>query len=104
SVDSGATWSKLTAMATVGAEFTNVHGAIKVALGVPATGSTYSVAVYLVGTINGKDGVYRSDDKGITWTRIDDDNHRYGGVSRIAADTSVYGRVFLAGRGINYNY
>ena len=104
SVDSGATWTKLTAMATVGAEYTNLHGAIKVALGVPATGSSYSAAVYLVGTINGTDGVYRSDDQGVTWTRIDDDNHRYGGVGRIVADTSVYGRVFLAGRGMNYNY
>lgn len=104
SVDSGLTWTKLNAMATVGTEPTDVHGAIKVALGVPATGSSYSAAVYLVGTINGTDGVYRSDDQGITWTRIDDDNHRYGGVSRIAADTRVYGRVFLAGRGMVYNY
>lgn len=104
SVDSGATWTKLNAMATVGAEPTNFHGAMKVALGVPATGSSYSAAVYLVGTIGGTDGVYRSDDQGITWTRIDDDDHRYGGVSRIVADTRVYGRVFLAGRGMNYNY
>ena len=58
----------------------------------------------MIGTIDGTDGVYRSDDEGITWTRIDDDDHRYGGVARIAADTSVYGRVFLAGRGMNYNY
>jgi hypothetical protein len=104
SVDSGVTWTKLTAMATVGAEYTNFHGAIKVALGAPAAGSTYSAAVYLVGTINGTDGVYRSDDQGITWTRIDDDNHRYGGVNGVAADASVYGRVFLRGRGMDYNY
>jgi photosystem II stability/assembly factor-like uncharacterized protein len=104
STDSGLTWTALTAMATVGAEPTNFHGAIKVALGVPATGSTYAAAIYLVGTINGKDGVYRSDDEGSTWTRIDDDAHRYGGVSRIVADTRVYGRVFLAGRGMVYNY
>jgi xyloglucan-specific exo-beta-1,4-glucanase len=104
SVDSGATWTKLTAMATVGPEYTNFHGAIKVALGIPASGSSYSAAVYLVGTIHGTDGVYRSDDQGVTWTRIDDDNHRYGGVIGIAADTRVYGRVFLRGRGMNYNY
>jgi hypothetical protein len=104
SIDSGVTWVKLTAMATVGQEFTNLHGAIKVALGMPAAGSQSSAAVYLVGTINGTDGVYRSDDQGNTWVRIDDDNHRYGGVSGIAADTSVYGRVFLAGRGMDYNY
>jgi len=104
SLDSGATWTKLSAMATVGAEFTNVHGAAKVALGAPAPGSSYSAAVYLVGTINGKDAVYRSDDMGVSWTRIDDDDHRYGGVNGIAADTSVYGRVFLRGRGMDYNY
>jgi hypothetical protein len=45
-------------------------------------------------------GVYRSDDGGAHWTRIDDDAHRYGGVGAIVADTKVYGRVFLAGRGM----
>jgi hypothetical protein len=103
SVDSGVTWTKLTAMATVGAEPTNVHGAIKVALGAPAQGTSYSAAVYLIGTINGTDGVYRSDDAGATWIRIDDDAHRYGGVWGIVADPGVYGRVFLAGRGMLYN-
>lgn len=103
SVDSGATWTKLTAMATVGAEFTNVHGAIKVALGAPAPGSSYSAAVYFIGTIDGTDGVYQSDDAGLTWSRIDDDAHRYGGVSGIVADPSMYGRVILAGRGMVYN-
>jgi xyloglucan-specific exo-beta-1,4-glucanase len=103
STDSGATWTMLTAMATVGAEFTNVHGAIKVALGAPGPSSTYSAAVYLIGTIDGTDGVYRSDDAGVTWVRIDDDAHRYGGVWGIVADPSIHGRVFLAGRGMIYN-
>jgi fibronectin type 3 domain-containing protein len=102
SVNSGMTWTKLTAMATVGQEYTNVHGAIKVALGAPAPGSSQAT-VYLVGTINGKDAVYRSIDMGATWVRIDDDDHRYGGVSRIVADSSLYGRVFLSGRGMPYN-
>jgi xyloglucan-specific exo-beta-1,4-glucanase len=62
-------------MATVGAEFTNVHGAIKVAMGAPAPGSSYPAAVYLIGTIDGKEG----------------------------ADASVYGRVILSGRGMVYN-
>ncbi len=104
SVDSGITWTKLTAMATVGVEYTNVHGAMKVALGAPAPGASYSAALYLVGTINGKDAVYRSIDMGANWVRIDDDAHRYGGVSRIGADTSIYGRVFMSGRGLDYNY
>jgi xyloglucan-specific exo-beta-1,4-glucanase len=103
STDSGVTWTRLTAMATIGAEPTNVHGAIKVALGVPAPGASFPAAVYMIGTINGVDGVHRSDDAGATWVRIDDDAHRYGGVSGIVADMNIYGRVYLAGRGIDYN-
>jgi hypothetical protein len=109
SVNSGLTWTKLTGtlVTSVGAN-TIQHGAMKVALGVPAAGSSYSAAVYFVGRLLTGGvyvyGVYRSDDEGITWTRIDDDNHRYGGVGGIAADTSVYGRVFLSGRGMDYNY
>jgi hypothetical protein len=107
SVDSGVTWTKLTGT-LVGTGNTIQHGAMKVALGVPAAGSSYSAAVYFVGRLltNGVYvyGVYRSDDAGVNWTRIDDDNHRYGGVGGIAADTKVYGRVFLAGRGMDYNY
>ena len=73
-------------------------------LGAPAPGASYSAALYLVGTINGADAVYRSIDMGAKWVRIDDDTHRYGGVSRIGADTSIYGRVFMPGRGLDYNY
>jgi xyloglucan-specific exo-beta-1,4-glucanase len=77
-------------------------------LGVPAAGSSYSAAVYFVGRLRTGGvyvyGVYRSDDAAAHWTRIDDDNHRYDGVGGIVADTKVYGRVFLAGRGMDYNY
>ncbi|OIQ98481.1 xyloglucanase precursor [mine drainage metagenome] len=107
SVDSGVTWTKLTGT-LVGTGNTTQHGAMKVALGVPAAVSSYSAAVYFVGRLLTGGvyvyGVYRSDDAGAHWTRIDDDNHRYGGVGGIVADTRVYGRVFLAGRGMDYNY
>ena len=107
SIDSGITWTKLTGT-LVSTGNTIQHGAMKVALGAPAVGSSYSATVYFIGRLltNGVYvyGVYRSDDEGASWTRIDDDNHRYGGVGGIAADTSVYGRVFLSGRGVNYNY
>jgi hypothetical protein len=107
STDSGVTWKKLTGT-EVGTGNTLHHGAKKVALGVPAAGSSYSAAVYFVGRLltNGVYvyGVYRSDDEGTHWTRIDDDDHLYGGVGDIVADTKVYGRVFMAGRGMVYNY
>ena len=57
-----------------------------------------------MGTINGKDALYRSANMGASWIRIDDDAHRYGGASRIVADTSLYGRMFMSGRGLDYNY
>jgi hypothetical protein len=101
------TWRKLGGT-QVGTGNTLQHGAMKVALGVPAEGSSYSAAVYFVGRLltNGDHvyGVYRSDDGGAQWTRIDDDAHRYGGVGAIVADTKVYGRAFLAGRGMVDNF
>ncbi len=105
STDSGVNWTKLTTMATVGSEWTFTHGATLVALGKPAAGATYSAAVYLDGTVGGVEGLFRSDDIGATWTRINDGAHQWGGVARIAADTSIYGRVYVSGggRGILYN-
>jgi len=60
--------------------------------------------VYLVGTVAGLYGIFRSDDGGITWTRINDGNHQFGLLSAIAGDARVYGRVYVgtAGRGILY--
>ena len=82
-----------------------MHGASAVALGKPAPGSSYSAAVYVVGTINGVWGVYRSDDAGASWTRINSDATRFGGIGMIAADQNVYGRVYVSGsgRGVLYN-
>jgi xyloglucan-specific exo-beta-1,4-glucanase len=105
STDSGVTWTRLTAMATVGNEWTQTHGATLVALGKPAAGATYSAAIYLVGTIGGIEGLYRSDDMGANWTRINDNAHQFGGIGRITADNVTYGRVYVSGggRGILYN-
>lgn len=96
SVDSGLTWETVTL--TGGAAY-------RVALGKPALGSTYTAAVYLAGTIASTTGVFRSDDQGLSWTRINDDQHQYGAVTRLAADLSTYGRVYTSttGRGVVYN-
>ncbi len=52
------------------------------------------------------DGVYKSEDKGKTWARINDSQHLFGNLNGdngfITGDNRVYGRVYLAtnGRGI----
>ena len=63
-------------------------------------------AVYIWGAAGGgARGVYRSDDAGGSWLRVNDDAHQYGGPGNgqfVVGDVNVYGRVFLstAGRGI----
>jgi hypothetical protein len=61
-------------------------------------------ALFLVGTIAGQRGVFRSDDGGKTWIRINDDAHQYGLLLQITGDPRIYGRVYLGthGRGILY--
>ena len=62
-------------------------------------------AVYAIGTRGGTRGIWRSDDLGQSWRRIDDDAHRWGGRYRvISGDPRIAGRVYVGtdGRGIFY--
>jgi hypothetical protein len=71
--------------------------------GKAAPGMSYP-ALYLVGTISGQAGIFRSDDEAKTWVRINDDAHQWGLVLQIAGDPRIYGRVYVGthGRGIFY--
>jgi hypothetical protein len=71
--------------------------------GKAAPGRSYP-AIYLVGTISGQAGIFRSDDEAKTWVRINDDQHQWGLVLQIAGDPRIYGRVYVGmhGRGIFY--
>lgn len=92
STDSGASFTKLP----------NVTKAVNVGFGRAAPGRSYH-AVYAVATIDGVTGVYRSDDTGASWVRINDDKHQYGNMGEaLTGDPRVYGRVYLGtnGRGI----
>ncbi len=66
-------------------------------------GKTFPV-VFLNGTIGGVSGIYRSDDGGATWARINDDRRQYSTAGVITGDPRRFGRVYLAthGRGILY--
>ncbi|CAJ0791578.1 Xyloglucanase [Ralstonia mannitolilytica] len=93
SVDSGATWTKLSAFAPAN----GTMGATVIALGKARTGAPYSAAVYVEGTLNGVWGIYRSDDGGATWARFNDDAHQFGDSGVMAGDWNTYGRIYVNG-------
>jgi hypothetical protein len=105
------TWTKLNVTAPIWGShptysWPEVYGATSIALGKAPVGASYSSSVYIVGTINGVWGVYRSDNGGNTWTRFNDDKHQYTGIGPIAADQTVAGRLYIAGvgRGVLFSY
>ena len=61
-------------------------------------------ALYLVGTVQGQRGFFRSTDAGATWLRINDDAHQWGLVLHITGDPKRFGRVYVGthGRGTFY--
>ena len=75
-----------------------------VGFGAPAPGQDYP-AVYTSSRIDGVRGVFRSDDAGATWVRINDDQNQWGWTGAvITGDPDVHGRVYIGtnGRGIIY--
>ncbi len=104
SLDGGATWTKLSVTGSIwgshpSSEWPEVYGATAIALGKAPPGASYSASVYLVGVINGVWGVYRSDNGGGSWSRINDDKHQFGGIGPIAADQNIAGRLYIGGGG-----
>jgi hypothetical protein len=93
SLDSGTTFARVL----------QVGGATAVGFGMPAPGQTYP-AVYVAGSVNAIWGIYRSDDAGATWLRVDDPAHQFGYINCLTGDPRRYGRVYLGtgGRGIVY--
>jgi hypothetical protein len=64
-------------------------------------------ALFAVGTVGNQYGFWRSDDgTGASWTRMNDDNHQFGGLqgSYIGGDETHVGRVFLTTGGRGYIY
>ncbi len=95
STDGGATFTKLA----------NVTSAPSIGFGKAAPGQTYP-AIFISGTPSGGvHGIYRSDDAGASWIRVNDDRNQWGAINPvIAGDPRIYGRVYVGtnGRGIFY--
>jgi hypothetical protein len=83
----------------------NVVEAWLVAIGKGAPGASYH-SVYVWGKVKigstETEGLFRSDDTGASFVRIDDNQHRYGQLISLAADPLEHGIVYVAphGRGI----
>src|SRR5690606_24349373 len=90
-----------------GASFTEIAGitdAKNVGFGKAAPGGTY-MAIFTVATIDGVTGLYRSDDEGGSWVRINDDEHQWGNMGEaLTGDPRIHGRGYLGtnGRGLIY--
>jgi len=98
STDGGKTFKSLSKVPSV------MAGGLCFGFGKAAPGSTYP-ALFAAGDLDGVTAVYRSDDVGESWVRINDDQHQYGTRFRcLCGDPRVYGRVYVGtdGRGIVY--
>jgi len=110
STDSGANWTRLNVTQSIpdpnNTFQPKIYGATSIALGKAPAGARYSASIYVVGVMGGQWGLYRSDDGGVSWTRYNDDLHQYAGISNLAADQAVPGRVYFAGaaRGVLFTY
>ena len=102
-----AKWNGLYRSTDGGTSFTKVTscwGSYALGFGKSATATGYP-AIFQTGATENFVGVYRSDDTGASWTRINDDTHQWGWTGEtITGDPRVHGRVYLGtnGRGIQY--
>ncbi|RUT30544.1 xyloglucanase [Paenibacillus zeisoli] len=90
SVDSGTSFKRLD----------QVQEAATIGFGKAAPGKK-TMALYSYASINNKFGIYRSDDFGQSWIRINDDQHQFGAANvTITGDPRVYGRVYVGTNGL----
>jgi hypothetical protein len=77
---------------------------IALSFGKPKSSDAYP-PFFAIGKRGDLQAIWRSDDAGASWLRINDAEHEYGRRFRvISADQQVYGRVYIGtdGRGIIY--
>jgi photosystem II stability/assembly factor-like uncharacterized protein len=82
------------------------HPAIgRLSFGKAAPGKDYPAIFVCNGGGGAAAGIFRSDDEGATWVRINDAQHQWGNrFECLSGDPRVYGRVYVGtnGRGVLY--
>jgi len=91
STDGGKTFKEIPNHPPIGAS----GSIVPFSFGKAAPGKDYP-AIFVLNR-NGSDGpaVYRSDDVGATWVRVNDAQHLYGRIDCLTGDPRIYGRVYL---------
>jgi photosystem II stability/assembly factor-like uncharacterized protein len=90
-----------------GGVFARADSALKaefISFGKAAEGKDYP-SIFAIGTMDGIRAIWRSDDVGSSWVRVNDEQHQYGTRFRcIAGDPRIFGRVYVGtdGRGVLY--
>jgi hypothetical protein len=104
STNSGSSWNApITITNYFGFSFTPSS----IGFGKAATGASYPT-IFAGGQFNdGTTGIMRSTDGGVNWTKINDGNHQWSGISQVVGDMRTFGTVYLnaaggMGRGIIY--
>ncbi len=93
SVNGGATFNRLG----------DVEEAAVIGFGKPAPGRSY-MALFTLARINGIQGIFRSDDAGRSWIRINDDRHQFGtsGESITGDPARIWARLYRHKRSRNH--
>ena len=84
----------------------NVSKCEAVGFGKAADGASYPT-IYIWGTVNGTNGLFRSTNEGNTWTRINDDYTQFGGVGngmQLVGDMRTFGTVYMTTSGMGIRY
>jgi hypothetical protein len=83
----------------------NHPGGGRYSFGKAAPGKEYPAVFTYSGGGGGSAGIFRSDDEGATWVKINDAQHQWGNrFECISGDPRIYGRVYVGtnGRGVLY--
>jgi photosystem II stability/assembly factor-like uncharacterized protein len=94
SIDGGATWTA----------FPDIDRVVDIGFGKPAKGADYP-AMFIVGTVSGQYGVWRSIDNAATWKRVG--QFPYGSLDEVIGvegDKDHFGRVYVAFIGSSFGY